>query len=100
MLVGLLIVAVVLALAVVEVAARVFFSDGTSFDVEMWRYARDLKRVSDLPGVGHEHRPESGGTYMGVDLEINAHKLRDNPYDFAKPAGVTRILMLGDSLTL
>jgi lysophospholipase L1-like esterase len=97
---GLLILAIVLALAVVEVAARVFFSDGTNFDVEMWRYAKDLKRVSDLPGVGHEHIPDSGGRYMGVDLKINAHKLRDLPYDFAKPAGVTRILMLGDSLTL
>ncbi len=33
--------------ALLEIYTRVFEADGQNFDIEMWRYARDLKRVSD-----------------------------------------------------
>jgi lysophospholipase L1-like esterase len=88
------------AMAAVEILARLLFTDGTNFDVEMWRYAKDLKAVSPLPGVGHEHIPNRSGTYMGAEIKTNAHKLRDYDYDFVKPPGIVRILMLGDSITL
>src|SRR5215475_2928957 len=88
------------AMAAVELLARFLFTDGTNFDVEMWRYAKDLKTVSPIAGVGHEHIPNGSGTYMGVGIKINAHKLRDYDYDFVKPSGIVRILMLGDSITL
>ena len=88
------------AIAALEVLARLLFTDGTNFDIEMWRYAKDLKTVSPIPGVGHEHIPNGAGTYMGVEIKTNAHKLRDYDYDFAKPPGIVRILMLGDSVTM
>ena len=40
-----------------EVAARWTLDSGMDFDLEMWKYARDIKRVSDVPAIGHEHRP-------------------------------------------
>jgi lysophospholipase L1-like esterase len=98
--IGLVLAGCLIAIAAMEIVARLLFTDGTNFDVEMWRYAKDLKTVSPLPGVGHEHVPNRSGTYMGVDIKINAHKLRDYDYDFTKPPGVVRILMLGDSITL
>jgi lysophospholipase L1-like esterase len=97
---GLTLGAVVVALAALEIFARLFLADGTNFDLEMWRYAKDLKRESPLPGVGHEHIPNGDGVYMAVEIKTNAHKLRDFDYDFAKPAGIRRIVMLGDSLML
>ncbi|HBP89272.1 MAG TPA: hypothetical protein DD706_16415 [Nitrospiraceae bacterium] len=78
---------------------RVTQTDGTSFDIEMWRYAKDMKQVSDIPGMGHEHVPGRSGTYMGVPVTINSHGWRDKEYSLEKPEGVTRIMMLGDSVT-
>lgn len=36
---------------------------------------------------------------QGVPVMINAEGLRDYEYDYQRPAGVTRILALGDSVT-
>jgi len=94
-----LVITVAVGLAGLELMVRVAYSDGSNFDIEMWRYAQDLKQVSEIPGVGHEHRPGMSGVYMGVPVAINSMGLRDREYSLEKPAGVTRILMLGDSLT-
>jgi lysophospholipase L1-like esterase len=82
-----------------ELFVRLAYSDGSNFDIEMWRYANDLKQVSPIPGVGHEHRPGTSGVYMGVPVAINSAGLRDREYPVAKPPGAVRILMLGDSVT-
>lgn len=82
-----------------EATARWVLDDGMHFDVEMWKYARDLKRVSAYPGVGHEHRPGTSSFLMGVPVSINSLGLRDREVTVEKPQGVVRTLMLGDSLT-
>ncbi len=86
-------------LAFVEIAVRLTQADGQNFDIEMWRYAKDMKQVSDIPGMGHEHVPGQTGTYMGVPVTINSHGWRDQEYSLKKPDGVVRIMMLGDSVT-
>ncbi|MCA1405022.1 SGNH/GDSL hydrolase family protein [Ensifer sp. IC3342] len=70
------------------------------FDLEMWKYARDLKRVSANPAIAHEHRPNTSGVYMGVPVRINSIGLRDREF-VANRASVDRVrtIMLGDSLT-
>ncbi|BCP52999.1 hypothetical protein K32_16160 [Kaistia sp. 32K] len=83
----------------IEGTARWVLDDGMNFDVEMWKYARDIKRVSDNPQIGHEHRPETSGFYMGVPVQINAMGLRDREFDLVKPPEAVRTMMLGDSLT-
>jgi len=95
----LLVVSVVVFFGLAELFVRLEFNDGTNFDIEMWKYAREIKQVSAIPGVGHEHVPNAAGTYMGVPVVINSLGLRDREYELAKPAGTVRILMLGDSLT-
>lgn len=77
---------------------RLTQTDGQNFDIEMWRYAKDLKRVSAIPGMGHEHIPGQSGIYMGVPVTINSHGWRDKEYPLEKPSNVIRIMMLGDSL--
>lgn len=82
-----------------EFLVRLAYSDGSNFDIEMWRYAKDLKQVSEIPGVGHEHRPSASGIYMGVPVSISTAGLRDRDYPLEKPIGAVRVLMLGDSIT-
>lgn len=72
--------------------------DGMQFDLEMWRYAREIKRQSANPAMGHEHRPHTQARLMGVDVAISSQGLRDREFAPLPPPGRTRILMLGDSL--
>lgn len=94
-----LVIGLVIALLLLELATRYLLDDGMNFDIEMWKYASDIKRVSDIPELGHEHTPNTEGFYMGVPVTINSLGLRDDEVSLAKPDGVVRILMLGDSVT-
>lgn len=87
------------AAALLEFYVRLTQADGTNFDIEMWRYAKDLKVVSDIPGAGHEHTPGKTGVYMGVPVTINSAGWRDREHSVEKENGTVRIMMLGDSLT-
>ena len=42
---------------VIEIYARVIADDGMQFDLEMWKYARDVKQLSANPLLAHEHAP-------------------------------------------
>lgn len=94
-----LVVSLAVGFGAIEAVVRLAFNDGTNFDIEMWRYARDMKRVSPIPGVGHEHRPNVEGVYMGVPVRTNSMGLRDREIALQRSPGLGRILMLGDSVT-
>jgi lysophospholipase L1-like esterase len=97
--VAVVLIAVGLFFAALEGVVRIAFSESMQFDVEMWKYARIMKRVARNPEMGHEHVPGTRARLMGVDVAINDRGLRDRGYDHEKPEGVRRILMLGDSVT-
>ncbi|MBF0355139.1 MAG: SGNH/GDSL hydrolase family protein [Alphaproteobacteria bacterium] len=88
-----------LAGALLEIGMRIAFARSMDFDIEMWKYAMLLKQPSSNPRIGHEHKPHSRAFLMGADVQINSIGLRDIERPAAKPQGVKRILMLGDSLT-
>ena len=92
-------IGVVGAFGLAEIFSRLVVDDGMHFDLEMWKYAKDIKRESAIPGLGHEHVPGTSGVYMGVPVSINALGLRDREISVARPAGTVRVLMLGDSVT-
>ena len=99
---GLAIVALVIALllGVLEVATRVLFDrNGMHYGIEMWKYAKTLKRPSENWDIGHEHVPEGKAVLMGVPVESNSLGLRDREFSRNKEPGVYRILVLGDSMT-
>jgi lysophospholipase L1-like esterase len=83
----------------VEVYVRVVVDDGMQFDLEMWKYAKDVKIVDHDPLIGHRHGANRKATLMRATVETNSQGLRDREYSFDKPAGMLRIVMLGDSFT-
>ena len=83
-----------------EVFIRYVIDDGMEYNLEMWKYARKLKRVSEDPSQGHKHIPSRSAHLMGVDVVINSHGHRNKETPINKPPGITRVVMLGDSLTL
>ena len=85
---------------VIEIYARVIADDGMQFDLEMWKYARDVKKLSADPLLAHEHAPNRVAVLMGVDFQTNSKGLRDREFSYDRQPGTLRILMLGDSLTV
>lgn len=82
-----------------EVSCRLIFSQVVAYDVEMWRYARELKVSGLTPGLRFEHRPNARAHLMGVDVAINADGLRQADTPPKKPAGTVRVAVVGDSIT-
>ena len=83
----------------VETYVRVFIDDGMQYDLEMWKYAKEVKQVDPDPLIGHRHAPNRSAKLMGVSVETNSQGLRDREFTFEKPAGTLRVMMLGDSFT-
>jgi len=83
-----------------ELLTRFVADDGMQFDLEMWKYAREVKQLAADPLIGHEHAPNRQARLMGVDFRTNSHGLRDREFSFDRVPGKLRIVMLGDSLTV
>jgi lysophospholipase L1-like esterase len=82
----------------VELYVRQVEDDGMQFDLEMWKYARSVKRISDNPRIGHEHRPNADALLMGTRVTTNSAGFRGEEIPLEKRPGSTRIMMLGDSV--
>jgi len=82
-----------------EIIVRVAIDDGMEYNLEMWKYARKLKEVAKQSDQGHQHIPGKSAFLMNVNVDINSHGHRSRETSIEKPSEVTRIMMLGDSLT-
>jgi lysophospholipase L1-like esterase len=89
----------VLALGIGEAALRFKNADMRNYDIEMWRYALELKRRSDDPVLGHDHQRSAKATLQSVEIRTNELGLRGGPTPPVQP-GQRRILFLGSSVTL
>jgi len=89
-----------LAFGTAELVVRVAFRRSMDFDMEMWKYATQIKIPSSDPRVAHEHRPNAKAFLMGVDVTTNSFGLRDKERPKEKPAHTYRIVALGDSITM
>ena len=100
--VRIIILGVVLAFGTLalEAATRVVYDrNGMHYGIEMWKYAKLLKRQSPSWAIGHEHIPNSQAHLMGQDMKINSQGLR-GPEIGAPRAGIRRVVVLGDSMTV
>ena len=93
-----LVLAIVFIFGALELYVRVAEDDGMQYDLEMWKYAKRVKIVSDDPLIGHEHRPNADTVLMGVRVTTNDAGLRNDNVSIDKRAGSTRVIMLGDSV--
>lgn len=94
------ILSIIIIAVLIEAYVRIIADDGMQFDLEMWKYARDVKQLSANPLLAHEHAPNRVAVLMGVDFQTNSKGLRDREFSYDRQPGTLRILMLGDSLTV
>jgi lysophospholipase L1-like esterase len=92
-------ICVVLGLVAAEAVLRIKNLSMQNYDIEMWRYARELKRPSEDPNLGHEHIKNSSALLQSVDIRTNEWGLRGGPVSELASGG-RRILVLGASITL
>lgn len=92
------IVSTTIALGAGEVVLRIKNAAMDNYDIEMWRYARELKVPSPDPVLGHEHIPNAAALLQSTDIRTNSFGLRGGPV--SSVASKRRILVLGGSITL
>ena len=88
-----------LSLVAVEMVLRAKNSSMTNYDIEMWRYAKELKVKSPDPALDFDHVRSKSALLQSVEIRLNEWGLRGRPV--SAPAQVNRrILFLGGSITL
>ena len=90
---------IILSIVAAEVILHVKNGSMQNYDIEMWRYAKLLKKISTNPKLGHEHIPNSSAILQSVKIDINEKGLRGGPIPPYNPYQ-RRILFLGSSITL
>ena len=87
---------VIFTFILLEIFVRFFINDGMNYEIEMMKYAKDLKVISKNKKIGIEHKKNIEGTYMGakVILDENGFRIKNN-----KKKSKNKIIMLGDSMT-
>jgi len=67
----------------------------------MWRYARQIKTISKLPGVVEEQRPNAAARLMGASVRTDEHgfRLPDPATEAKRRPGDRLAVAVGDSLT-
>jgi len=91
-----------IALVAAEVGLRLISKYWlTVYDVEMWRYARQIKMLSSYPGVVEEQRPNASAFLMGAKVRTEGHgfRLPDPATEARRRPGDRLAVALGDSLT-
>lgn len=95
-------IALVVVLGATEVGLR--FGHPIAFRAPIDRAKGDewrvmLHRASATPGLRYELVPGARGTFRQMDVSVNALGMRGPEVDAAKPAGTTRVVAMGDSVT-
>lgn len=96
---ALLAVAIALALLAGEAAVRIGYGALAGYDMEMWRYAREMKVPTGDPSLPFVNRPSASGRYYGVEIRTNSLGCR-GPEVAAEKGAKRRLLFLGDSFAL
>lgn len=94
-----MILCLLLFVVAAEGVIRIKNSSMKNYDIEMWRYAKDLKVKSEDPALDFDHRRSTSAVLENVDIRLNEWGLRGGPVKPLEP-GERRILFLGGSITL
>lgn len=90
-------ITILISVGLLEAGLRAKNLNMRNYDIEMWKYSKDLKFRSDDPVLGHEHLKNATAVLQSTEIRTNSFGMRgDDPRD-----GVARrILFLGSSITL
>ena len=73
-----LIISLMISIFFLEIYVRFFVDDGLNLDLEMMKYAKNFKKISENKNTGLEHRKNIQGKLMGVDIFLNSQGFRND----------------------
>src|SRR5450759_1389775 len=73
---ALIVISVALCLVGAEVILRVKNASMTNYDIEMWRYANDLKQTNPDPALGFDHVKSKSALLQNTEIRVNEWGLR------------------------
>lgn len=85
---------IIISILLIEVILRVINSDMNNYDIEMWRYAKELKVKDSL--LGHRHLNNKSSVLQGVEVKLNSKGMRSDEFN----KDDKKILFLGSSISL
>jgi hypothetical protein len=88
-----------LSLLAAEAFLRIKNSAMTNYDIEMWRYANELKQKSDDPQIDFDHLRTRSALLQSTEIRLNSWGLRGGEVP-PPQKDQRRILFLGGSITL
>jgi hypothetical protein len=88
------------SLLALEGLTRLFLDDGMLYELEMWKYAIEVKERDLRPDIGHRHRSNAHAKLMGQDVRTDQHGFRSPPIPDKPPSGTARIAFVGDSIAM
>ncbi len=97
----LIIISVIFTFFLCEIILRIKHSIIPNYDIEMWKYAKELKISVGDKSIGHVHRPNKSGIFQKVKISTNSYGQRDIEYDnnFLEKYN-RRFLVIGSSIPL
>lgn len=84
----------VVSMVIIEGVIRFINSDMKNYDIEMWKYANELKTQD--PILGHLHVTDKSSILQGVEIKLNSKGMRSDEYEDKD----RKILFLGSSISL
>ena len=82
------------SIIIIEGIIRVVNSDMKNYDIEMWRYANELKIQDSI--LGHNHLKNKSSILQNVEIKLNSKGMRSDEFDINDK----KILFLGSSISL
>ena len=90
-----ILISTIISLLFIEIFTRILIDDGMNYEIEMMKYAKNMKVVSENKEIGIEHKKNSKSFLMGAKVELNNYGFRNSKIS----ENSRKILMLGDSMT-
>ena len=86
---------------IIEMGLRIKNKFVIDYDIEMWRYSKELKVKSNDKEINHEHKKNSSAILQNVEISINSKGMRGNDIDLENwQISNKKILFIGSSITL
>ena len=90
-----------ISLIFVEIILRIKHNLRPNYDIEMWKYAKQLKVKSKNPKINHTHKKNKTAILQNVEISINDYGQRDKNFKNFELKNYERsFLILGSSITL
>ena len=96
-----IVISILFALLICETLLRIKHKIIINYDIEMWRYAKELKTKSKNPKINHTHKKNSSATLQKVQISTNNYGQRDKNFSVKDLKKYERsFIVLGSSVAL